>query len=247
VDRQSLRIAYTTYVMPLTTARALRIVLIALPAFVAIVLFLFLLGKVFPRVGDVLPGLRRLVIMPGVPLAAILLAELPLRDGIANRTLLYPLLGPTSRMTLAVVRTAVTAVVLAALSVFLVVLVGLLSGTSATRLWEEVLAVCLGSTAYISIFGLIHLVSRRGLLAGLAVFALLDEPLGRIPFALRNLAPSRHVRVLSGHESLIKLPVMVGHQSSSETASALLLVALALAGAALTAVLFNRKNLGELC
>jgi hypothetical protein len=178
---------------------------------------------------------------------AILLSEIPLRDGIRHRTLLYPLLGPVPRVTLAVVRTLATAVLLAAAASVLTVAVRLLQGQVTALLGRELLAVWLGAGAYIALFGVVNLVTRRGLIAGLAIYGLLDESLGRLPFALRNLSPSYHMRVLADQEIEITLPIALTPPPSSLVVSCIVLVALTAACTAIVAVLFNRKRLAGLC
>lgn len=242
------RIAFQAYVVPAVASRALRIVLLAIPAFFALVLLAFLDDQVFHWLDvDTLPRLRRFIIMPGVPIAAILLGEISLRDGITHRTLLYPLLGPVSRVTLAVVRTATTTAVVAALGLILVGVVGALARTEASTLGREALAIIFGSIAYTGLFGLVHLATRRGLIAGLVIFGVFDFAIGRIPFSLHNLVPSRHVRVISGHQDIYQLPISFGRPAASETVSALVLLAVGIVTVAATAYLFRRKNLGELC
>ena len=96
-------------------------------------------------------------------------------------------------------------------------------------------------------FGVLHLVTRRGLITGLVVLFFLDFPLGRLPFALRNLSPSYHVGVIANQQEELQLPVALAPPDASVAWSALVLIALAAAFVAAGAELFRRKSLGELC
>jgi hypothetical protein len=196
---------------------------------------------------DALYATRHFLVMVAVPVGAVLLSEIPIRDGITHRTLLYPLLGPASRLTLAVVRMATTAAVLAVGVGLLLVLVRALLRDGFDMLPRELLSVVLGAFAYVGLFGLIHLFNRRGLITGLALFFLFDAPLGRLPFTLRNISPSYHTGVIAGQEENLQLPIRFGMPDSSLLASSIVLVAIALIFGALVAVGFRRKNLGELC
>jgi hypothetical protein len=247
-------IALRTYIVPLFTTRALRIAILLGVLFLGLAGLAVLLKPLFSSFTDVteitdvtLERLRRMAVIPGVPLMAILLAEIPLRDGIRHRTLLYPLLGPVPRTTLAVVRTLATAALLAAAATVVSLAVRLLQGQGTALLGRELLAIWLGAGAYIALFGIVHLITRRGLIAGLAIYGLLDESLGRLPFALRNLSPSYHMRVLADQEIEITLPIALTPPPSSFAASCIVLVVLTVVCAAVVAILFNRKRLAGLC
>lgn len=241
-------IALRTYLVPLATTRAFRLGLLLFFGIIACTGFLLSLGLVASRLAtSLLASLGDSLVIPGLPIAAILVSELPLRDGIRQRTLLYPLLGPVSRVTLAVVRTVTTAILLAAGAGLLLVLVHLASGGSRPGLASEILATAAGSCAYTGIFGFIHLVGRRGLITGLVLFVLIDEPLGRVPFAIRNLSPSYHMRLITDRLSEIPLPVPIDlPEPTSIAPSVVVLVALGIVFTMATALTFNRKNLGEL-
>jgi hypothetical protein len=192
-------------------------------------------------------SLRRLALIPGLPLAAVLAAELPLRDGLTHRTLLYPLLGPVGRATLLLVRTAV-ATVLLALAVGAVVLVlGLLGRAGPLALVRESAAVALAAVAYVSLMGFIHALTRRGLAAGLILLVVIDFPLGRLPFALRALTPSALVRAVAGHPVPVELPLQLPIAVIAPGRAAALLLITALVAFAATALHFARRDLGELC
>ena len=238
-------IALWTYIVPMFHARAIRIVAIVVPILVALTLLGFYSG-VLPD--DTLENLMTVTVVPGVPLAAILLGEMPLRDGIRQRTLLYPLLGPTSRTMLAVVRTLATAIVLALGATALVLLLGILDGEPAKNLFRAIGAVFLGSLAYTAFFGVIHLITRRGLIAGLVIYGLFDALIAQVPLAMRRIAPSLHLRVIAHDVETYRLPVSIGGTyEPSVTASVLVLIGLTLVCLLLIALLFKRRNLGDLC
>ena len=239
--------AFWTYVIPMTATRAMRIGLVLFVLFIATVVLLFMSGFVLPWLGaTALVGMRHFLVMVGVPVGAVLLSEMPIRDGIAHRTLLYPLLGPVPRATLALVRIVVTGAVLALAVGGALVLVRLLLRDGFVFLPRELLAVTLGAFAYVAVFGLVHLFSRRGLIIGIVVFFVFDAPLGRIPFSLRNISPSYHVGVVANQQENMELPISFGLPETSVILSALILLAIAIVFIVATAVGFTRKNLADL-
>lgn len=241
-------IAFWTYIVPMAATRAMRIGLVLFALFLVVVALLFVTGMVASEiVEDALYGMRHFLVMVAVPVGAILLSEIPIRDGITHRTLLYPLLGPVPRLTLALVRMATTGAVLAAGTCLLLTIVRLLLRDGFGMLPRELLSVTLGSFAYVCLFGAIHLVNRRGLVAGLAVFFLFDAPLGRLPFSLRNISPSYHTGVIAGQQESMQLPISFGMPDTSILISSLVLIAIAVFFGTLVAIGFKRKNLGELC
>jgi hypothetical protein len=240
--------AFWTFVIPMTATRAMRIGLVLFIGVVAIVLLLFMGGFLSSGfVTDALYGMRFFVVMVALPVGAVLLSEIPIRDGITHKTLLYPLLGPVPRTTLAVVRSAVTAVILATGASLLLLLIRVLLREGFGFLPREILAVALGAFAYVSLFGLVHLVNRRGLIAGLVIIFFFDLPLGKLPFSLRNVSPSYHVGVIAEQDVSMQLPISLGMPGSSVTMSALILLGIAVVFGAAVAWAFKRKDLGELC
>jgi len=232
----------------MASTRAMRIGLVSFIGFLAIVVLLFVSGLVASGfVTDALYGMRHFLIMVALPAAAILLSEIPIRDGITHRTLLYPLLGPVPRITLAVVRVLVTGAVLAIASGTLLILIRLLLRDGLGFLPRELLAVTLGSFVYVSMFGLIHLYVRRGLITGVAVLFFFDLPLGRLPFSLRNLSLSYHMGVISQQQENMQLPIMFGMPETSVLASVLILLGAAVVFCLAVALGFNKKSLGDLC
>jgi hypothetical protein len=247
--RRQAEIALWTYLIPLASTRAFRIGLLI------VVLFLGMVGLsvLLRSISDVFAsfsfrGLREWVIVPGVPLLAILFSEIPIRDGIRQRTLLYPLLGPVSRNMLALVRTGATAVMLAAGASLAVILVRLLHGSGLSPLPGELLAIWLAAAVYIPLFGVFHLITRRGLIAGLGFYAMLDAPMARLPFELRNVSPSFHVRVLADQVIEIEgLPIPIQAPETSMLVSVIVLLIIAAVFLGLGGFLFGRKDLGEIC
>lgn len=241
-------IALRTFLIPITSSRGMKIGILALFGVLGLA-GLSLLVKPIAAVftSAALSALRSLVIMPGLPLLAILYSEIPLRDGIRHRTLLYPLLGPVSRFTLAWVRTAATAALLAAMfSVGLVVL-HLAQGAGFADLPRELLAVWLGAAAYVPLFGMVHLLVRRGLIVSLAIFVILDAPLAKFPFALRVLSPAYHTAAIAKVMKSFDLPVPLSPPETSLLVSVIVLASTAVVLTVAGAVLFSRKSLGELC
>jgi hypothetical protein len=244
----SISTAFWTFVIPMTATRAMRIGLVLFIGVVAVVLLLFMGGFLASGfVTEALYGMRFFVVMVALPVGAVLLSEIPIRDGITHKTLLYPLLGTVPRTTLALVRTAVTAVVLAAGASFLLLLIRVLLREDFGFLPREILAVTLGAFAYVALFGLMHLINRRGLIAGLVVVFFFDLPLGKLPFSLRNVSPSYHVGVIAEQDVSMQLPIAMGVPGSSVTLSAFILLGIAVAFGAATAWVFKRKGLGDLC
>lgn len=240
--------AFWTYVIPMASTRAMRIGLVLFVGFVAVVVLLFMSGLLASGfVTDALYGMRHFLIMIAVPAAAILLSEIPIRDGITHRTLLYPLLGPVPRTTIAVVRVVVTGAILAVGSGALLILIRLLLKDGFGFVPRELLAVTLGAFAYVSLFGLVHLYARRGLITGVAILFFFDIPLGRLPFSLRNLSLSYHMGVISEQQESMQLPISFGAPDTSVAMSALILLGVAAVFCSAVALAFNRKKLGDLC
>jgi len=240
--------AFWTYIIPMIATRAMRIGLVLFALFASGVVLLYMAGIFASEWGiDALWGMQHFLVMAGVPVGAILLSEIPIRDGITHRTLLYPLLGPVPRMTLVVVRMAVTSAVLAIGAGLLMLLVRLLLKDDPGFIWRELLSVTLGAFAFVAFFGLFHLYGRRGLITGLVVLFLFDIPLGKLPFTLRNVSLSYHMGVIADQQDSMQLPISLGTPPTSILASAVVLLVVAIVFGALVAVGFKRKDLGELC
>jgi len=246
--REHVSIAFWTFVGPMASLRALRLGILFFAIVCLALVALVLTGSISHRIMEVsLKALRHGLITVGIPVGAVLLSEMSLRDGITNRTLLYPLLGPVPKVVLAIVRTVVTAALLSIAGVVLIVLIRSFLRDGFALLDREIAAVVLGSFAYVGLFGIIHLYARRGLITGLAIFMILDKPLSAIPFKLRYAAPSFHVGVIGDQLELMRLPIPVEAPPSSVFWSSVFLVCMFLATLVWTAWAFRRKDLGELC
>jgi hypothetical protein len=228
----------------MASARAIKIAMVGSIIFLGCVVIGNVVGWLS---GSDLAQTRHFAVIPGIPVAAALMAEMALRDGITHRTLLYPLLGPVPRRVLAVVRTVLTGLVLGTCASVLVLVIHVLEKRAWGGLPEELLAIYLGALAYTALFGIVHLLTHRGLIASLAIYAIFDHPIGRLPFSLRNIAPSFHVRVLGDLESSFRIPVIMDLGKASNLESSLVLIVLTVIATGLVAFLFTRKNLGELC
>jgi hypothetical protein len=191
-------------------------------------------------------SIRTTLIVPGLSVVAVSVAELPLREGLTQRTLLYPLLGPVPRSALCLVRTAVAALVLCVGMSALVLLLRAFSLAPSEGLARELGAVALGSACYVALFGLVHVLSKHGLVAGLGL-ALSDYLLAKVPFGMRSLAPAAHLGNL-GDLSLVDthgLPLAVDPIGLGTSIGVLCVTALL--AATLTAWRFTRMDLQELC
>jgi hypothetical protein len=203
------------------------------------------------RVGWVSPltlaALRWGLMVPGLSVVAVLVSELALRDGLSTRTILYTLLGPVPRFTLALTRTVITALVLTIPMAGLTLLLRWLGDMPFDGAGRELAAVALGSACYVGLGGLLHLGTRHGLVAGLALVLAADFPLARLPFAIRALAPAAHVSTI-GDASIVDthgLPLTAA--AISPMVSVLVLALLAVTSALVTAWRFSRMDLEELC
>jgi hypothetical protein len=240
----SIRIAFWSYLAPLGGARPVRLAAIGAAALLAGILGGVAVGWI-PR--SAVSDLRGFLLVPGLAVATALFSELPLRDGITHRTLLYPLLGPVSRPLLAGVRVLATALLIAIGVSGLVAALGAVWGRPGWISPREVAAIFLGSLAYTTLFNFVHLLTRRGLVVSLAIYVLHDGFIGRLPFTIRDTAPSRHMRVLAGLDNPFSLPIPIGSSDPSPLASALILAVIAAGFLVAGSVHFSRKNLAELC
>ena len=237
--------AFQAYTATLFGRRALWIVLVITGLFAVGIVAAWVLGRVFSV--ETLEHVAEVALLPGVPLGALLLSEMPIRDGIRHRTLLYHLLAPVPRSTLLAVRTLVTGVLLALILSVTLVEVHILDGGTWATVPRELFAVLLGAAVYVALFGLIHLLTSHGLIAGLVIIFMFDIPLGMLPFGIRNLSPSYHVRVLADRVVQMDLPIPVQSAPPNFLLSTITLLVLTVILLALSGTRFRRMNLGELC
>ena len=190
--------------------------------------------------------LRNWALLPGVPLLALALSDLPLKEPHRQKTLLYLVVSPVGRSVLATVRTLGCALLV--MGGLCLIVLGL---SLCTQRWSPLIAtqlgaIAVGSVFYMCFFGLFQLLFRRGIFAGVLFYFLLDIPLARLPAELCMLAPSWHVRVLGGSFFLRELPRVEGLEPSPIISVFCLLIG-ALTCWALTLAVFSRKDLGDLC
>jgi len=241
-------VAFRGFFSPMFSTRGVRLGFFIGIGAILVILTAIMLQRLFPDIfSNMLDSILMVTIVPGIPLAAVLAGEMPLRDGIRQKTMLYQILGPAPRPVLALVRTIMVAAVLALAGSLLVVLIRIVDGASLGPLPREIFAVVLGSAAYTGLYGLIHLISSRGLIGCLAFYFMLDQPLAQLPFSLRSLSPSYHLSVLAERVIEMELPVPMAAPDPSFLVSTLVLAGVAAVSVVLTAYLFSRKSLGELC
>jgi len=235
---------FWSYLGQMASARAVKIFILA-ACLLILAIYLGYSSGIVPR--SVLDTLHRSVIVFGVPLFATLFSEMALRDGITHRTLLYPLLGPVSRSTIASVRTVATGLFLFFGCATLIIIIRLICRVPWASLPLELAAVLLGSFTYVALSGLIHLITGKGLITSLAIIAIFDQPIGRLPFAIRNIAPSYHLRNLSDLHEIWDLPLNLGLSHTPLLGSIAFLILFTAVMIGITAFIFSRKNLGSLC
>jgi hypothetical protein len=244
VIMRNLNIAFQSCLAPMASARAIKIALIISILFLAVVITGRVLGFVD---ADDLANLRAIALIPGLPIAAIILSEMALRDGISHKTLLYPLLGPVSRPALALVRTLVTALILIVGMTLVLLILHFLRSAGWSSFPREFYSVLLGALAYTGAFSIIHLFTKRGMIISLALYFIFDHFIGQIPFSLRNMVPSYHLRILTNLEETFQLPIPISLDSGTAGEASIYLLIMAVIGYGLTAYIFSKKNLGELC
>ena len=240
---QHIGIAVSSFAAPLASARSLRLSFVAGVAFVAFVIGCYAAGWLDDRQVE---SLRELAIVPGMPIMAAVVAEMALRDGITHRTLLYPLLGPVPRPTLAIVRTACSGLVLATGAAAVVIVLHFVGDVDLADLPRELMAIFLGGLTFTAMYGVVHMIWRRGLITALVLFGL-DFTVARLPFSIRTSAPTYHLSVVADIENTFPMPISMDLPDPSFLGSCFFLVVAMVVAGAIVALLFSRKNLGELC
>ncbi|HEX7878888.1 MAG TPA: hypothetical protein VF720_05730 [Candidatus Eisenbacteria bacterium] len=242
-----LGIALRTYLLPLPWTRAFRFSVLGVAVVYLVAMLIRMIGRQHSgEEGELSFEMARALLMPGVPVFALLVSELPLREGLRHRTLLYPLLGPASRDAIALARAGATAVLFGLVFAVVVAGVAFIGGVPADRLGSPLLATFLGGMAYVSIFGFLQLLVPRGLAAGMLWYFLLDEPIAKIPFELCRLSVAYHVRVLGHDHEFFGIPVS-NFPAEQPTVSVLFLLGVTIVALLATVALFRRRNLEELC
>lgn len=236
-------IAFSSFWAPLASARSLRISIAAAFAFIAVVIGCYAMGWLDERA---VRSLRELTILPGMPVMAAIVSEMALRDGIAHRTLLYPLLGPVPRPVLAVVRSIASGLVLAVGTSAVVLVLHSVGEFDLADVPRELAAIVLGALAYTALFGIVHLWWSRGLITALVLFGI-DFSIARLPFAIRSIAPSYHVSTVADIDNTFSIPILMDLPDPSFLGSCSYLIVMAAVCSGAVSLLFSRKNLGELC
>jgi hypothetical protein len=237
-------IIFSSFFAQLAPARGVKL-FVGIAVLMILIVYAGFSSGLIPR--EMFESLHQSVIVFGIPLFATLFSELALRDGLVHRTLLYPLLGPASRREIAVARTLATGLVLFVGCGLLVTVIRFICEVPWNSYPRELGAILLASLAYVSIAGLIHLFTTKGLITSLVVFSILDHPIGRLPFAVRNLAPSYHTRVLTDQIDTYSLPISIDVSHTPAIGAVAYLVVLTAVVITATAIVFKRKNLGNLC
>jgi len=237
-------VALRTQMATLYATRALRLLVVLAGGALVLLLGLRFVGLLS---ADALEQVRHALLTVAVPLGGVLVAELPVREGLRSRTLLYPLMGPVGRSALLFARTLVAFGLLVLALGALLVLFGAASAATPWALGRELLALVLGAAAYVSVFGLVHLFTARGLVGGILFFVIVDSPVGRLPLTLRFLVPSAHVHAVAGLAPPSDLALALAVSEPNAFVSAAVLCVIAFVGFGLTAFRFSRMSLEELC
>lgn len=194
--------------------------------------------------------LRRQGLTRVIPLAALLLSDIPIRRPLRDRTLIHHILGPVPRVTLAVVRSGIVAAALGAVSAAIILLFGLVTRAGVGVSLADAFVALLTAWAYVGLGSMVYAWTRRGFLFGLCVLVFIDFPLSTVPFALRNLAPSAHVAMASGRLPMGDWGSALGTfvaPAGPAWVSVVVLVGIGAVGMFVAANRFRRMSLAELC
>jgi ABC-2 type transport system permease protein len=141
-----------------------------------------------------------------VPLAALLYAAGMIQDEIEDQTLTYLLVRPLPRSAIYLTKLLSTWLVTVIIAVLFTSLAYLTVYWGESVLWGSVLSAralktgalqTLALFAYCAIFGLISLLTRRSLVAGVAYIALFEGLLANVDFAVRRITVMYYFRVLA--------------------------------------------------
>jgi ABC-2 type transport system permease protein len=138
------------------------------------------------------------------PLTALLYAAGIIRDEVEEQTLTYLLLRSVPRWAIYVTKLLATVCVSAVLVTVAAMAVFVAIYANSPELWEVlssrlprvVVVFALAQLAYCVLFGLMGLITRRSLIAGIAYIALIEGFLANIDFVARSLTIVYYVRTL---------------------------------------------------
>jgi ABC-2 type transport system permease protein len=139
-------------------------------------------------------------------LTALLYAAGMIQDEVEEQTLTYLLLRPLPRWALYLTKLAVTWLVTSALTAVFTTLAFAVIYWGTPELWGEVLPtraakvaalLALSQAGYCSLFGVLSLLTRRSLIAGLAYIIAFEGLLANIDLVVRKLTVMYYFRVLS--------------------------------------------------
>jgi ABC-2 type transport system permease protein len=141
-----------------------------------------------------------------VPLSALLYASGMIQDEIEEQTLTYLLTRPLPKWTIYLAKFFATFVVTTALAgvftliTYLAIYVGLPDTSLETvldRTGKTIVLLTVALFAYCSVFGLLSLIVKRSLVAGVAYVVVFESVLANIDFAVRHLTVMYYFRVLA--------------------------------------------------
>jgi ABC-2 type transport system permease protein len=140
------------------------------------------------------------------PLTALLYASGMIQDEIEEQTLTYLLIRPLPKwaiyLTKVLATFLVTAVLVGAFTVvtYLAIYIGMPGaslGTVVERTWKTMAVLTLALFTYCALFGLVSLIVKRSLVAGVAYVIIFESVLANIDFAVRRLTVMYYFRVLA--------------------------------------------------
>ena len=138
-----------------------------------------------------------------LPLLALVYASGILHDEQEEQTITYLLMRPLARWTiyLAKLLAAITVAIILAVFSILVTYAAIFAGTASHGVVMRCLDACLihalAVVAYCCLFGLMGLLTRRVLIAGIIYIALVEGLLANIPFAIRLITVIYYTRLIA--------------------------------------------------
>lgn len=142
------------------------------------------------------------------PLTALLYAAGSIQDEVEEQTLTYLLVRPLPRWALYATRLAAAWLTTALLTGLFTTLTLAVLYWNTPQLWGEILprraavvagVMALAQAGYCSLFGLIGLLTRRALIAGLGYIIIIEGMLSNFDAVVRRLTVTYYFRVLSVH------------------------------------------------